>query len=174
VFLDCYLNLLSKRLLLNKFSSLEHEEEAVTKMRDLFGLHFTHRIANLITNYKLVTDKWRDDVVDVPPTEDKVEFRMLPLQLSCWPQLQLFEGVSLPHEMAFLRRRFQTKYEAENPSHVVRQSRFFPFHVLFARLLLLNCTWCGDCVRCASSSCVGCLGKAPQPSTLRLMRLQSP
>lgn len=124
VFLDCYLTLLSKRLLLNKFSSLEHEEEAVTKMRDMFGLHFTHRIANLITNYKLVTDKWRDEVVDVPPEGSKVEFRMLPLQLSCWPQLQAFEGVTLPHEMAFLRRRFQTRYEAEHPSHVVRWPPF--------------------------------------------------
>ena len=118
VFLECYLGLLSKRLLLNKLNSIHSEEEAVGRMRAMFGLHFTQRISSLITNFKLVQDAQKSEVLPLTDA-DNVEFRMLPLQLSCWPVFQLFEGVILPPAMAFCRNRFQTKYENDNPSHVV-------------------------------------------------------
>lgn len=50
-------SLLSKRLLLSKLAGAHLEEEAVSKMKASFGMHFTSRISRLITNYKAVVEE---------------------------------------------------------------------------------------------------------------------
>lgn len=122
MFLEHYLSLLSKRLLLNKMNSIHSEEEAVGKMKAMFGPSFTQRISSLITNYKVVTDAQKVENYPVGTGGETIEFRMLPLQLSCWPPFQLFESVVLPSDMAICKTRYHTKYENENPNYNVRAS----------------------------------------------------
>lgn len=121
VFLECYIGQLAKRLLSNKFQSLAYETDAVSHMKALFGPHFTGRIANLLGNFKLVTDTHKEEAVAIEEGKEEVAFRVMPLQMSCWPLFPMFPDTVLPPAMNFLKIRFNQRYTAANPMNEVRR-----------------------------------------------------
>lgn len=114
MFLEAYLQRLSKRLLHGRLVGMHVEHEVVVRMKAMFGLQFVTKISNLVTNYKLASEdphaRFHCDGVDV---------QVLSLKCSLWPSLPLFDTVRLPPAMAACTNRFAAMYAADNPLHQV-------------------------------------------------------